>query len=207
MTQLASDDFNRADGGLGTNWIGPLRPTAPEEIMRIISNEAVRNVSGDDASALYDGSITWPSDQYSEGNVIGDGTGGGSGAGTGLIVRGDVPTGVYYRTVAYVSATNSVEVVKFLPAATVLGADINVAWASGDIMRVEASGSTLTIYKNGTSIGTRTDSSITSGKPGIAYSSAANSTAVDNWEGGSLAVAVDVSTINLPLAARISYVG
>jgi hypothetical protein len=67
----------------------------------------------------------------------------------------------------------------------------SLAFSVNDILSLEASGTTLTCKKNGTSFWTATDSDIASGNPGVAdlSSNALDFTAGDDWEGGDLVTA------------------
>ena len=75
------------------------------------------------------------------------------------------------------------------------------AWANGDVLRLEVSGTTLTPKRNGTliaALGTKTDSSLSSGKVGICGYDALSTCRLDNFEGGNLgggAVALTASNI------------
>jgi len=67
---------------------------------------------------------------------------------------------------------------------TQLGANITGTFAAGDVLRLEVSGSTLTIKQNGNSLGTRTDSTHTGGAAGIfGYSDLANQDLFTSWAG------------------------
>jgi len=61
--------------------------------------------------------------------------------------------------------------------------------AVNDIYMIDANGTTLTAYKNGSSIATTTDSAITSGSAGVTGFDS-NTTRGDDWEAGNLAAAV-----------------
>lgn len=75
---------------------------------------------------------------------------------------------------------------------TALGAKITGAFALNDYIECEATTSggvvTLTVYKTGVSIGTRTDSTsiLTTGKPGICGTKGADTLLPDNWEAGNI---------------------
>ncbi len=67
----------------------------------------------------------------------------------------------------------------------------SLAFSVDDVLTLEASGTTLTCKKNGTSFWTQTDSNIASGNPGVAdiSANALDFTAGDDWEGGDLVTA------------------
>jgi hypothetical protein len=58
--------------------------------------------------------------------------------------------------------------------------------AIGDVLRLEVQGDTLTVYNNGVSLGSWTDSDFTTGAPGIAGGYGNTSLALDEWQGGNL---------------------
>ena len=91
----------------------------------------------------------------------------------------------------YDRANGKVRVLKYVnerlnTGGTQLGADYTITLAAGDILELHASGSTLTVKKSGTTLFSVTDSSITSGKAGIAVRTTGASGAIawDDWEGG-----------------------
>jgi hypothetical protein len=65
MTQLASDNFTRADNAdLGTAW-DPCSGESGPNGFEIFSNAAVPSNNGQDCSETNN-TVTWPPDQYSE---------------------------------------------------------------------------------------------------------------------------------------------
>jgi hypothetical protein len=61
------------------------------------------------------------------------------------------------------------------------------AWNPGDVLRVEAQGTTIRLKRNGVTLITATDSAITSGNWGIAYSSTPASGSISSFAGGNFA--------------------
>jgi hypothetical protein len=60
----------------------------------------------------------------------------------------------------------------------------SVTFGSGDTLGLGISGTTLTAYKNGSSIGTVNDTTYTGGQPGLAYEfGGSNGTLVSSWTG------------------------
>jgi hypothetical protein len=70
---------------------------------------------------------------------------------------------------------------------TQIGTDHSTSLSAGDWLELHADGSSLTVKKNGTTLFTQTDSSISSGKAGMAVRSTGESgvLAWDDWEGWS----------------------
>jgi hypothetical protein len=105
----------------------------------------------------------------------------------GVCVRANT-TGTGYLLVASASEYLLIKRVSF---SFVLLRAASLAFSVNDILSLEASGTTLTCKKNGTSFWTATDSDIASGNPGVAdlSSNALDFTAGDDWEGGDLVAA------------------
>lgn len=187
MAVLASDNFNRANNGdLGTAW----DVMTSEMALTVSSNTAVPNVMGNDCTETNN-SVTWPDNQYSQAVVTVTGGTSGGGEGAGVCVRGSASARTYYRIIANAAATNNVEIAKFSGGYTQL-AVITSSWSGANTMKAEISGSapaTITVYKNGSSIGSTTDSSIASGRAGATYSATVTTAVLDDWEGGDAAAA------------------
>lgn len=164
---FASDDFNRPnDTSLGANYTVQFGLND----MKVLSGKAVPTNYSHDCGSLWDTSL-FANDQAGE-IVVGTlGSPGVVGAGVGVLLRGSFGLETFYR--AYASlASNSVRIARRLAGtgsalATLTGAGI----ASGDILRFDATGTTLTVYKNGTQILQTTDSNISGGQVGVTYSS------------------------------------
>jgi len=78
---------------------------------------------------------------------------------------------------------------------TQLGADITITHASNDEWKFRAAGSTLTVYKNGASVATRTDSSVTgAGYVGVNILGA--TTSINDFGGGATATTALLDNFN-----------
>lgn len=186
MTELASDDFNRADNtDLGANWNNISGSTGP---LTIFTNAVRWTAALDDGTEVYDGGIAWPNDQYSQCTVTGSGASGANpDTGPGVCVRGSAGTNMYRVCIGFGASSGETGIAKFVSAAhTALGAFGTDGFVSGDVLRVEVSGSTITVFRNGTQVEQRTDTSITSGNPGLSYSSVQGDSHMDDWSGGDL---------------------
>lgn len=186
MSILASDDFNRANGTLGANWT----TRTGESAMAVVSNQATPTDSSNNCSAYYSGALigggAWPADQYAEstlGATLETATDNGGGATVRCATAANT---------AYFCQSNSVEtrIYKAVAGAyTQLGSD-GAAGAVGSLIRLTASGTSITCAKNGSAVvGPVTDSSIASGNAGIRGSSASLNGPVNSWEGGDLLTA------------------
>lgn len=185
---MASDDFTRADGGLGANW------TALTSTFTIASNKCEPSNSFEDAMAMW-GADSFSDDQFAEATVAGlDGT--GAGTGIGLLLRADI-SNTFYRIFTNAGSTDNVTIDWFDNGSfgSVL-ATRSSQFTDGDVLRAEAEGTTLRVYKNGVQLGADiTDSSITTnGGVGLSYSSALQPGAtLDGWSGGDLSAGTDAT--------------
>jgi hypothetical protein len=179
---MPTDNFNRAGPGLGGNWT----QTTSENTLVIASNHIEFGSAGSDAGNLYTGSA-FANDQYSQLTLPVIATaGGGVGTGIGVGVREANGARTYYRVVCCAAGTELGKVVS--GSFTSLGTD-STAWADGDIVRLEVSGTSITVKRNGATIGglTTTDGDIGSGSASMKYSSAASGTpTADDWDGGDI---------------------
>jgi hypothetical protein len=190
----ASDNFNRANGAMGSNWTtwGSLPP-------HIASNEVKGGGNASpDAGGAYWSANTFGNDQYSEVQVLGAII---SGNWQGPVVRADATgqndyTVIYYNGSTYVLALYK----KISNAYTQIGSNYNLPGAlnSGDVVRIEASGTTLTVKLNGTAVITQTDSAIAGGSPGLVFY---GNDLMDNWDAGELTASplFAVSMADLPI--------
>jgi hypothetical protein len=156
----ASDDFNRADGGLGANW------TTIDGAPAISSNTAIGTNGGGFTSAVYSG-VSWTNDTRSTA------TSKGPGSNCGPAVR-------MASSSLYTYWGNDGNVYKIISQVyTSLGT--RSTYTVNDIAKLEVSGTTLTPTKNGSGLSTITDSSLSAGGPGIAFYG--NADKLDDWEG------------------------
>jgi hypothetical protein len=174
----ASDDFNRANGALGSNW------TAMADGAMTISSQMVAGgnsgQSGDTRTAE-----TYTSDQYSQIQVTSTQLTGSQWI--GAVARSQnsglsLYLGLYYWNggspllMLYKRTSGSF---------TQLGSSYATsALAAGATLKMTATGSTIAFLLNGSAVITVTDTSLTGGAPGImAYGTGL----ADNWAGGNIA--------------------
>lgn len=159
MTTLATDDFNRADGGLGSNWTTLTGFAAPQ----IATNTATDN-GGADSGAIYSG-VSIPDNHWAQ--VVRTGADGG-----GVVLRGTAGgTAQYYVVNIEGTFGASAHVVfgEFNGAAFTSNSDQVVTFNSGDTLYAEMQGSQCVVKRNGAALGSAmpTDSTWTTGDPGI----------------------------------------
>lgn len=196
MAVIAQDDFNRANTtgpDLGPNWTNMGGGSFSTNGYQIVSSHAEPTTLTSDKMELYTGPGSFPNDQYAEAACTVTGTLAGSGP--GVVVRGgDLPSnGSGYRLCVCKAASNNIELIRINAGSTFTSLALRTTtWIDGDVLRLEVQGSTLRIFQNAVQLGAAVDdgSPLTSGLPGIAYSTTATVAAVDDWEGGSLAAEV-----------------
>ena len=169
-----SDDFNRADGGLGANW------TAVSDGGLSISSQAVLGSSAT-AGDIRVGE-TYPGDQSSQIEVTSTQLTGGQWIGPAVRMQNagqDMYLGIYFWN----NGTQQLRLYKRSAGTWIqLGSSYNCgALAAGTQLQLTAVGSTISFLQNGVVRISVTDSSITGGAPGIMTFGTANA---DNWVGG-----------------------
>lgn len=178
MALPATDAFTGTDGtALATysaSW------TVMQGSIQISSNTARGMSSAGNADALWNAD-TFSDDQYSQA-VISERASGiyvavslrASGANTYYQASFDNGSGGFAGLYKVVSGT-----------ATLLGS--HGAAAVSDLIRIEATGTTIVSKKNGTTLVTVTDSAIASGSAGFGfYSTSGTAPRIDDWEGGNI---------------------
>jgi hypothetical protein len=174
----ASDDFNRADGALGSNWTA-----ISGGALTISSQVAVGTSSSAVTGDIWTGS-SFGGDQFSQIAVTSTAMSGGQWI--AAMVRAQNSGQTAYAGL-YSWNYGSQELMIFKRTSgnwTQLGAAYSTGTlAAGTQLQLQAVGSTISFWQNGVQRLSVTDSSITGGAPGIiAYGTAA---AADNWSGGS----------------------
>lgn len=169
MALPAIDDFNRTDGGLGSNWTDTVDEGSTPSIS---TNQVVSD--GGDAAAFWNAD-SFDADQYGEITVVEN-----SGNFCGLILRANASDYVIFQQLG------ASEVAIYWRNG---GAFNNIALASyavqdGDVLRGEAEGTTFRLYINGSLKCSGTNASAPStGAVGLLVS---GSGIVDDFEGGNL---------------------
>lgn len=181
MTALATDNFNRADAGtLGSNWT---TQAGQSNGFAISANTAIPDTIGGDCHVNYN-AVTWPNDQYSQ-CLLAALIGTSDQAGIGPSVRCSTTDTSLYRMVACLAITNDSALSKFVAGSYTLIAQATAGWVvTTDTAYLEMQGTTLKGKRNSTQIFSTTDSSISSGRAGMSYSSTMTAAGNDNWEGG-----------------------
>lgn len=175
-TVSVSDNFNRADenplgNGVWTTGTGM-------SSLQIVSNK-VTAVSNTTHSLEYYTGATFASNQYSQATSLN----GPSAVFSGLAIRWSGNSG-YFVQIDMTSGTNTSYFQRWDSGSQTTVGSFSYAYAQNDVWKLEASGNTITFYVNGVSKGSITDSTYSSGSPGIWFYH--NVIYLDDWSGGDL---------------------
>lgn len=178
---FASDNFTRANGALGATWT-PIENTPPVILSNGFTNGTGTSDNNSPNSSTNAGSAYWnaalfPPNQFSQ--VIVQNVGAtGTDCAPGCIVRGSssgtIGSQNWYALIAGPNTTGSfpnycIELWKLVGGVATFLAQAPFAptIVNGDVLRLEVFGTQLCAYYNGTLVAAVTDSSISSGQPGI----------------------------------------
>jgi len=182
---IAFDTFDRANAAsLGGSW------TSGSGNWSISSNVAIATNTSLDANAIWS-ALSSITDQFSEAALTVTGGVVNGDQGVGVLVRGDgASSQTMYRLIVDHAATGNVSLNRFNAGAQTVLARFTQAWTDGDRWRLEIVGFVLTIKLNGVVVGTYDDSGsgskLSSGGPGIVYSSTESVPTWNDWVGGDL---------------------
>ena len=187
-----TDNFDRADGAPGANWV-EVYLTAGKASAGIVSNQFRSNQSFT-YSHWRRTEATFPDDQYAQTSSKFDAVGFIGGQAFGRVSNdgdGYLAGGRWTTTISVLDRIDNGTTTSYLTEAS----RVHVTGTYYTI-KVQAVGSTITAFEGGTEIMSATDSTYTSGKPGIfTYDSggSANEAACDDFEctdasGGAAAV-------------------
>jgi hypothetical protein len=198
QVSMPTDNFDRANGGLGANWTTITNQEAPQ----INSNGVVPlTVSATQAAAFWNADTIHP-DQYSQVTITALNTDFNKGGGP--IVRASASAQTFYilRVFGALDGSCNADLVS-----SVAGAELNIAQSTtfpasaGSLVRLEVLGEVLRVYVDGIlRMGPFTDTLISSGQPGLevhANTGAVTDAKIDDWEGGELAAAQAKTIWNL----------
>jgi hypothetical protein len=164
-TTLVTDNFNRPNGPLGANWTTAFGTMA-------IHSDAYVGASSGDAAAFWNAN-SFTANQYSQATVsITD-----FASQAGVMVRGSSNTGYFCS-----ADVHDLYLTKLVSGARngLIGSNTYI-YHAGDVIRLDAYGSTLRCLVNGTVILTATDTDIAAGQPGIYGYGNTQSASGGNW--------------------------
>ncbi len=183
MSVLATDAFTGSAGALGAQWNACTGETVTTGFNLDGSGNAIPSAGGGGDCSDTNNAVTWPNDQYSEVVLAASGAN-GAGAGCGVTCRAATGSTVtYYRLVGNASGYELGK--KVAGSFTSLSSGSGTTFAATNNLHLEIQSTTLKMMKNAVQFGGNiTDSSIASGRTGIAYSSTDGTTTIDSWTGG-----------------------
>jgi hypothetical protein len=170
----SSDNFNRANGAIGSNW------TLQQNGLNVSSNQIIGSTGGASNTAFWNANPFAPG-QFAQATITAlNGT--TDFPGVTVLASGTGGSSTYYDCV---ENSTTIFLQRVVSAATTNLTNTASTGAAGDVLRLEVTPSgALTCYKNGVSTLTQTDTTITSGAPGLLVSG--NVATMDNWSGGNL---------------------
>lgn len=177
LTVDPTDNFNRAnETPLAGNWTKT--GGSSSGTINLSSNQIVRAGTSNNVG-YYWNADTPPDDQWCEFDFI-------SAVDSGPACRSSTSALTFYFASIYTGPGGPFPVSKLVAGAhTALDTSSWGTLSSGDVIRIEAEGSTVRAKKNGSLIGSATDTEITAGRWGI--QAWENGDTWDNWQGGDFA--------------------
>lgn len=144
-----------------------------------IQSNAAAGAGGGGYGFAYWSADSFNNDQFSEVKQVGSGAFGPivRASGTNTLVMFDCNDTGGTRSFLYKRVSGSYTDISPL-------ALLTLTFATNDVARLEVSGTTYTMYKNGASVATQSDASIASGSAGVMVLN--TSATVDDWQGGDL---------------------
>lgn len=145
------------------------------------------NTNGVYSSLSQDGLAQWTAgnfnnNQYSQITL----TALSSGNYIGTAVR--TQDGVFSGYFVYTDSNTAYQIQKYVNGVqTILVNNAGTPFQAGDVLRLEISGTTLTLKRNGSVVTTTTDATFSSGRPGVAGNGTATTTRGDDWSAGDVA--------------------
>jgi hypothetical protein len=197
----ATDDFNRANNAdLGTNWT-VFTGVAP---WSIVGNAVAPALASN--CAEYWEPTGFTTNQYSQATITAISGNPGGDVGVGLLVRCAVGATTTYLCAVQTGTTVLGKVVA--TTYTQIATTTATGFAVSDLVRLEVEGTTLRCKKNGGTVLTQTDSSIsTETRVGICYKPTLTDADLDDWEGGDLVAAggLSVGSIGEPVVGGSTF--
>ncbi len=177
MSQLASDNFNRAnESPLASPWATGLGGG-----LQIVSNQTQGVTAGSDNLSYYNGGIAWPSDQYSQAKLAGSFDLSNARA---VVIRWNGTSGYLLSagptttdSIIYKCVAGTFSALFTIPAST-------LTWATGDVVSLEGRGAILIARQNGRIIGSKEDFTFLDGFPGLYTQTAPAALNWDDWSAG-----------------------
>lgn len=189
-----TDNFNRANGGLGANWTTSPGLTAPTIAGNLVTGPTDNTVYG-----AYRSAGSFSDDQYAELYA----TLGGTNSECGPSVRQSAAANTSYFAVWSTATGGTYALVRVVAGTyTTLSSVTGVGTTGTRKLRIEARGSTLVMHVNDVAVLAANDATITTGRPAFyQFRDVGATTNIDNFDAGDLLVkrrnlvALDVNSI------------
>src|SRR4051812_16226365 len=203
-TASYSESFTGTSGPLGSPWT---QQDPPATINRNGSGVGKGSTNGTDIFVIWTGN-TFGNDQYSQVRIAG-GLANYSQA-VQLSVRSTGTSEATYKGYAFftdgLSGTGHSEVDKVVNGQWTTLRAFAQSFTTGDVVKLEAVGTAITVYKNGVSLGSVSDATFSSGSRGVGVHASAVLSA--DWQGGSTMVGpVPVAAVVVSPASASVVVG
>lgn len=156
-----SDNFNRSDGGLGSNWV-VLRGS-----FAIVSNQVKGSGVAPAITHVATSAATFSADQTANLTLQSKST--FDFIGPAVRINPSTKECYFVRTDGRNNSSNRVYRFDGTSSSVCSGSTINLSGSDGDVFTLSAVGTTISVYRNGSLVESFTDSAYTTGQPGIAY--------------------------------------
>ncbi len=188
-----TDDFNRSNGAIGSNWTSTGDTASKAEI----ASNRLRLVAGGDPTFVYTGGTALGANQSCEAKTY------PLASGSGIIVTvraSNSDCSAYGADLGYAGELALITLDADGNTDALLADFGTVSVVSGAVLKLKAVGSTLTVYYNGTEYGPVTDSTRASGYAGFQLYGSGNSVEIDDFSATDelATVAPTVTTTSLP---------
>ena len=200
-TAVPGDNFNRANTlDLGTSWdAGHTTPVRPNTHLQIVGNRVRATTAMRDATETYTG-VALANNQWAQVTLA---TANGTGAmAPRLLLRFSAPglkSGYEFALGrGGLGFTSRIERWN-AGVSTPLAVENATAWVAGDVLRAEAQGTTLRLYRNNVLVLSTTDATIASGRAGITiYAATIANVELDDFSAGNLTAVPDSTPPTMP---------
>jgi hypothetical protein len=197
MALPATENFTGTAGNLSASWT---QQRTTRRVQRNGSGLGTQDaIDANDVNAFWNADA-FANDQYSQIVPVGFGSGA-----MGVTVRaantGDSAWDAYELYTDGLSGAGHTELAVIVNGASTVLRSFATTVATGNTIKLDAVGTTLTAYKNGVSLGTQTDSTYGSGSAGInSFWGTGAAPTFDNWEAGNVGTtaAAGMPTVALP---------
>lgn len=200
-----SDTFDRADSNnLGGNYSSDF-----DGSLRVVANKAAAQTApgGSKTYGSYWTADIFPDDQFSEAPIPAAPS---SGSWVGVTVRATNGNGYLFLAWSHGGSMDEWNAYRFDGHSfTQIGNFFPSSPGPGDVIRIEAEGSTIRFLRNGVVLGSVTDSNHPSGSPGVMAFTAVGggeTGTLDDWNGGDLHLDLDAEA-TLALTTAIAAAG